>query len=372
VIIKEVQAVPFTLPYREPFRMSTGTIHAAENVLVMIIPDRGPVGLGETQPVSSIQGCGETQLSVVQVIRKVYVPILVNRDPSELNRIAADLEAAAGACPYSRAAVMDALYDLFAKSLHVPLYKILGGHCRSKLEMVWPIGMSSERELEREAKTALERHYRKIKLKVGAPDPRRDIDRFHQLQRLANETISLRVDANAGYSYAQALKLLRALKTASLDIFEQPLSDWDYAGLARLAGLSEIAIMADESCTTVQTALELISIRAASIFDLKLPKNGGIHFAKVIADIAGAANIPVYPGSNPSSSIGAAAAIHFFASLKHCLAGDFNVGQAKSLSGDITKQGIRLDEPFAYVPDGEGIGLELDEKKLGSFSVSLN
>ncbi|MCK4814275.1 hypothetical protein KA005_00780 [bacterium] len=367
--IKEIEVIPFSIPYETPVKIATGLLISAENVLVRIATDNGIMGLGETQPLPPFQGCSETQGSIVQVIRNSYIPVLLDRDPADIERIMEDLDSTVRGCSYAVTAVGDALFDLLAKSLHIPLFKLLGGLYRKKIEMVWSVGMSSTKEMEKEAQRASERGYRKLKIKIGSPDPIEDIEHAFAIRKILGNDVSFRVDANAGYRLKDAIQALKAMLDVNLEFVEQPLPIWDYDGLAKLSLLLRLPIMADESCNTPQSALELVKRKAADIFDIKLAKNGGIYYAKKIAAIAQAANIPLYAGSQPCSSVGAATAAHFFAATSNVIAGDFNIGPDGWLSDDIVKVPLAVQRPFAIVPDGVGIGVEVDEAKLARFSV---
>jgi muconate cycloisomerase len=368
--ISEIEVIPFSLPYKTPFRMSTGIIHTADNVLVKIFADNGLVGLGETQPVPGMQGCTETQASICEVINTHCSPLLEGQEPRDIDKIMESLESVMLDSRYAMAAVCNGLYDLLAKSLNIPLYDLLGGLYRGQIEMVWPIGIQPTTEVEQEVQLAKKKGYRKIKIKVGSPDRDEDIEHISAAQSLGGKEFSLRIDANGCYSFSEALHIIQAVNMDSLDLIEQPLPFWDIDGLAKLSNLIDIPIMADESCHSVQSALELAKKKAVSIFDIKLEKNGGIHNASKIAAIAQAANISLYAGGNPGSSISAATSVHFFAALPNVMGGDFNVGQAKSLSGDIAAKPLELKEPFVLVPNGPGIGIDLDEKKLAKYAVS--
>jgi muconate cycloisomerase len=368
--ISELEVIPFTLPYKTPFRMSTGLIHTADNVLVKIIADNGLVGLGEAQPVPGMQGCSETQKSICEVINTFYSPILLGKDPSDISAIMKALELILYDCRYAVASVCNGLYDLLAKSLNVPLYNLLGGLYSKQIEMVWPIGIQSTTEVEEEVRAAKKNGYRKIKIKVGATDPDEDIEHISAALRFGGHDCSLRIDANGSYTISEALRIIKTAKSDNLELVEQPLPIWDYDGLAKLSGLIDIPIMADESCHTVQSALELVKKQAVSIFDIKLDKNGGIHNANKIGTIAHASNLPLYAGSNPGSSISAATSAHFFAALPNVIGGDFNMGQAKALADDIAQKPLEMEGPYVLIPEGPGIGIDLDEKKLSKYAVS--
>jgi L-alanine-DL-glutamate epimerase-like enolase superfamily enzyme len=370
--IKEIEVIPYKIPYSQPVRISTGVLENADNVLVKLIGDNGIIGIGETQPMPIFQGCSETMESITQVINHNYEPVLRGRDPTDLKKIMFDIDNAVNGAIYASAAVSDALYDLLAKFYGVPLYKILGGLFRDRIEMVWSIGMKSKSEMEKEASWALDKKFRKIKIKVGSPNTSDDIENAFAVRKVLGDKISFRVDANAGYTFKDALYVIKTLNEIHLAFVEQPLSVWDYDGLAKLSSSLDVPIMADESCNSVNSALELIKRQAASIFDIKLAKNGGIFHAQKIESIAHACNIPLYAGNQPCSSIGAAAAVHFYAAMPNVIAGDFNNGPVGWLAGDIVKRPLKLDMPFALVPlTGLGIGVELDEKKLADYAASI-
>lgn len=370
--IKEIEVIPYKIPYSQPVKISTGLLENAENVLVKLIGDNGIVGIGETQPMPFFQGCAETMESVTKMITFNYEPILRGRDPTDLGKIMLDIDAAVSGALYASAAVSDALYDLLAKFYSVPLYKMLGGLFRDRIEMVWSIGIKSTSEMEKEASWALGKKYSKIKIKVGSSNPSDDIEHAYAVRKVLGNKISFRIDANAGYTYKDALFVIRALSRLNLEFVEQPLPVWDYDGLAKLSTCLDVTLMADESCNSVQSALELIKKQAVSIFDIKLAKNGGIFHAQKIGFLAQTSNIPLYAGNQPSSSIGAAAAAHFYAAMPNVIAGDFNNGPAGWLAGDIVKKPLELDMPFALVPlEGVGICVELDETKLAKYAVSI-
>jgi len=367
--IQDIEVIPFSIPCAYPIRISAGVMEAVQNVLVRITTDTGVAGLGETQPLPSLQGCSETQASVVEVITKAYAPLLLGRSPIHIGKILEDLDGAARGNFPAISAVGDALYDLLAKSLGVPLYTLLGGLYRDCIEMVWSVGMKSTAEMVSEARRAMDRGYRKLKIKVGSHEAAEDVEHAFEVRKAIGVHASFRIDANGGLTLAGALNLLKALKGVGLEFVEQPLPVWDIDGLSQLSGLIDIPIMADESCHSVHSALELVKKQAAAIFDIKLMKNGGIHNARKVAAVAQAANIPIYSGGNVGSSIGAGAAAHFYASTPNVIAGDFNLGPCGWLTADLAKQPLHVEGPFAFVPKGPGIGIDLDEKKLAKYKV---
>jgi muconate cycloisomerase len=368
--IDGVEVIPIRVPNRIPLKLSTVVLEHQDNVVVRLRAGT-LVGLGETQPLAGFQGCTESQPTIVPLIRERMTPVLLGRSPFEVERIVQDLAAAAAASPYATAAVVDALYDLIAKAYGVPLHQLLGGLYRDRLPVVWTIGIQDRRRMAAEARWATDRGFRLIKIKIGAGPAGEDIANVAAVRDAVGPAVGLRVDANGALDFDRALGLLRDLAPFKLELVEQPLGLDDLDGMARLIELAGVPVMPDESLHTLQSALELVRRRAASIFGMKLAKHGGIYYAQRIAAIAQAARLPIYPGGQPGTSIGAATAAHFYAATWNAsVGGDFHVGPAGWLAGDIVKSPLVVTDGHAFVPEGAGIGVEVDDAKLARYTVS--
>ena len=101
------------------------------------------------------------------LIRDRLAPLLVGRSAFDVERIVRDMDAVAQASPYAKAAVIDALYDLIARVYGVPLYQLLGGLYRDRIPVVWTIGIKDSAAMAEEARWAIGRGFRLLKLKVG-------------------------------------------------------------------------------------------------------------------------------------------------------------------------------------------------------------
>jgi muconate cycloisomerase len=350
-------------------KLSTMLLEFQENVIVRLRAG-DLTGIGETEPLRGFQGCAESQATIVHMIRERFTPVLLGRDPSDIEKIVRDLENSIWGSPYAKAGVINALYDLMAKTLRLPLCQLLGGCYREKIPVVWTIGIKDSKEMAKEALWALERGYRLLKLKIGAAAIDVDVQNIAVIREAVGPDIGLRVDANGALSFSQALELLKRLAPFDLELVEQPLPIGDLDGMARLIELSGIPIMPDESLHSPESALELVQKRAASIFGMKLAKHGGVYYAQKIAAIAQAAHLPIYPGNQPSTSVGSATAAHFFAATWNAtLGGDFHMGPAGWLADDIVENPLVIRDGHAFVPMGIGIGMELDEDKLAKYAV---
>ena len=109
---------------------SLGTHRGSRYVLVKVHTDEGITGIGEAtvMPMWS----GETQGGTKVVIKEYLAPALVGEDPFNVEHLLWKMERAVVGNPFSKAALEMTLLDLIGKKLHVPVYQLLGGRCRSE------------------------------------------------------------------------------------------------------------------------------------------------------------------------------------------------------------------------------------------------
>lgn len=125
----------------------------------------------------------------------------------------------------------------------------------------------------------------------------------------------IRIDANQAWNVAHTSEVLAAISKSGIvvDYLEQPTLARDFAALAKVKAISEIPIMADESCFMPEDLDELIKLGAMDLVNLKLLKSGGLTNARSMAKRALDAGIGVYVGSmmEGDQSLSAAATLAF-------------------------------------------------------------
>ena len=117
-----------------------------------------------------------------------------------------------------------------------------------------------------------------LKLKVGT-DAAGDLDRVRAVRAAAGPGVRIRLDANQGWTPREAVRMIRAMEDAGLDLelVEQPVARWDLDGLAWVSDRVQVPILADESVFGVRDLVEVIRRRAADMVNVKLAKCGGLH-----------------------------------------------------------------------------------------------
>ena len=373
VRIQNVTALPLRIPFSAPFTIAAPHEQTRDHVDVMLVQidtNEGVSGIGETQAWRR-QASSEVLLNLVRVVEEIFRPILLGRNPLEIAGLLHELNGTVYNSLYAQAAVGDALYDLAGKILNVPVCELLGGRCRDKIRVGLPLSINSNTDaMVQKARQAYDQGYRHLRVKIGM-DPLVDVANVRRLRQEFGDTIVLRADANGGMYYEQALPLLKKLEAFDLDIVEQPVPMWDLDGMALLARSVAIPISADESLSTDTSLIEIIKRRAASIMQTKVGKNGGIHYTRKLWAIADAAGIGIFPGNHPATSIATASVAHLCAAWPSLrLVGDFQAGACDMLGADVVKSPIVVRDGFVIVPDGPGLGMELDPEKVRKFRVT--
>jgi muconate cycloisomerase len=312
--ITNVDAFPFRLPVRRSFKWASLQIPLGGFVYVRIDTDEGLVGHGEATPLPDWGGDfgkpgGETQRTVVTIIKDVIAPTLIGLDPTEVERAHLEMDRVLRGNVYARNAVDMALHDIWGKTVGQPLYRLLGGRLRDSVRIAHMVGIMPNDEALEEAAAAVADGVSALQIKGGI-DPDRDIDLIQRLRERLDRRVFLRLDANQGYGRAKpAIRVLDALADARLDMIEQPVEG--RAEMAIATAGSPVPVMADESCWDALDALDVVRHRAADAISVYLAKAGGIVRARRMAAIAEAAQLPCDVNGSIESGIGNAANLHF-------------------------------------------------------------
>lgn len=370
--ITGVECIPLHIPFKVPFKIASGAARdVMETLLVKVRTDQGVIGIGETHAWRR-QGSAETLPGLINVIERQFEPMVLGRSPFDIASIMHDLEQRMYHTHYAQAAIGDALYDIVGKLLNVPVYQLLGGKCRDKVRVAAVLSMRGTVDSMLESAAEFyEKGFRHLVLKIGV-DTALDLANAEALRKKYGDGIELRVDANAGLDYDQALRLLRRLEPFDIETVEQPLAIWDIDGMAALARAVTMPLMADESVSTEQSLLDIIRKRAASSAQTKIAKNGGIHRIQRLWHLLATAGLGINPGNHPSASVATASVAHMCAAWPQpVMAGVFAVGVSGALADDIVEVPIRPVNGEIAVPEGAGLGVTFDEAAIKRLRVDI-
>jgi muconate cycloisomerase len=333
---------------------------------VQVHTDEGLIGLGEATVAP--RWSGETSQSCVAIVHGLIAPVLTGEDPTQVNHLRRLVEGVIRLNPFTKAAVEMALWDLAGKAAGVPVYQLLGGKVREEMPIRMVVGSIDIPQAVELARKFLDKGVRCLKVKVGL-DPDQDFERVKAIRELAGPDIPISVDANCGWTVPQARQTLQRLREFNILFAEQPISTADRSELAALRRHTDIPIMADESAFTCGDVWHLTTERAVDVISVYPGKNGGIQATLEAVHVAKAAGIPCAMGSNLELGIGTAAMLHLGAALPTIASerypGDF-IGPLYH-EADMLKTPLTLGPAAARVPEGPGLGVELDEQQLEKY-----
>ncbi len=340
---------------REPLVWPGGTRQSASGLLVEIHTDEGIVGLGEAP--------GPTLPTIRTIIEEELTQFLVGQDPLRTEWLVHRMEeftrnwSRMGA--YAIAGLEIALLDLKGKALGVPVAQLLGGFCREQVPVVGYLFIDEPEANARKAAAFVEAGTTELKLKVGR-DFAQDHDAIAAIRDAVGPEAKLRIDANMMWSVPAAIKWIRGLEQFDLQYVEQPVPDFDVQGLAQVRRSVSVPIAADEACTDLRSALELIKADACDVFVVYPSEAGGLTRARQIAAVADAAGKWCAIGSWAELGVATTANAHLVASsTSFPFASDTHYPLQES---DVLTQPVEMGNGFIEVTGAPGLGVEIDRE----------
>jgi L-alanine-DL-glutamate epimerase-like enolase superfamily enzyme len=198
--------------------------------------------------------------------------------------------------------------------------------------------------------------YRHIKVKVGL-DGAEDFRRVQAVRQAVGPDISIRLDANQGWKPKEAVRLIRRMEDAGLDIelVEQPVAAWDFEGLKQVTDHVDTDVMADESAFSLRDVFRLLSMRACDLINVKLMKAGGLGPAAKIAALAESAGVGCMMGCMLESKVGITAAAALSAGRTVFVKNDLDA--ADLMASDPVEGGISYEANELVLPERPGLGI---------------
>lgn len=362
--IARVEVIPVEVPRRGSFDLQRGRTPASSPfTVVRITTHEGVVGYGE----------GDTTVrSLYTVAQDHLAEALLGHDAFDLTGIHARLNAIEmmlterlGHWNCVRCAIDMALHDVMGKTLGVPLYKLLGGKQRDAFDIVKNIGVSDPDATAETAKLWREQGYRHIKLRVGGSHEL-DIARLKAVRGALGSTVNIRVDANQAWTPKEAIARIRDIEAYAVSGVEQPCKFWDMAGNAEVVRAVSVPIISDEGFWTLADARQVLEARAADLLHVYLGKCGGLRESMKIAALAESFGASITVGERVPLGISEAAHAHYAAALPNA---HFPAALAYDLNEhDLLRTPVRKEGGRMYVPDGPGLGIEVDEDALQHYT----
>ncbi|WP_407728517.1 mandelate racemase/muconate lactonizing enzyme family protein (plasmid) [Priestia megaterium] len=369
-----------------PFAYSQGWVTKRSTTVVEIITDQGVSGWGETFSV----GLQAPEIAA-SVIESVLKPLIIGEDPLAIEVLWHKMYhytrdyGRKGVVIGAISAIDIALWDIMGKVTNQPIYKLLGGAFREKVQayatgFFRTEGQGESKKMVSEALKHVSDGFDLMKIKIGF-GIKDDLQVVNHIRDAVGDEIALMIDTNHAYSAIDAIRLGKALEPLNLRWFEEPVVPEDIAAYKHVKGQINIPIASGEAEFTVFGFRDLLESKAIDIAQPDVCLVGGFTACKHIMALAYAYGVEINPHVW-GTAIGQYASLHLLAATPishHSLFAQQPIFEYDTsphpFRTNLVEIPINHVDGWVEIPQGAGLGLNLNRdflKKHGTlFSHSL-
>jgi len=364
--IAKLEFIPINIPYTHREVSSQVNRDGVSDVIVKATTDDGLVGWGEA--------CSGANLASVEEALRAMAPFVLGRSPWSSEAIRADLWHKGiwmfrkPTASFAYAGIDMALWDICGKASNQPVYNLFGGKVRESADYFYYLARGTAESLVGQCREGVARGYRVFYLKVGL-----DIAAECEMVRIVRETLGpdrrLRLDANGAWTVNQAIRNLDMLDQFHIDFIEQPVMPDPVASMQEVRARTRVAVCANEGMWTAEDAYQQITRRTADVYCFSPYWVGSLAQFQRLSRVAAMEGLQVCKHTHGEFGIAAAAAHHIVLTLPNIV--DGNQQTAQMMCDDVLKTPLPITHgPEWGVPEGVGLGIEVDEEKVRRYHES--
>lgn len=359
----------------QAFESASMRFDRRQHCLVEIVCEDGTIGWGE---------CLGPALPNAAVV-KAYASALVGRNPLETEVIWSELynllrdQGQRGLTVTALSGIDIALWDIKGKHLSAPISLLLGGRFRNSV-MAYATGFFRKDGVDRPSDVAQEatgyvkEGFHAVKIKIGF-DVEEDLRAIEALREALGPRIRLMIDANHGYDVLEAIEVGKRAAAYNIDWFEEPVVPEQLGAYRAVRSGQPVPVAGGETWHGRYGMLEPLATRAIDIIQPDICGTGGFTEMRRIADLAAVYGVRCVPHVW-GTGVAIAAGLQFIAALAP------NPQRVKPiepiLEFDRTHNPFRqavLTQPIEHrsgvvtIPDGPGLGIEINRSALEEFAL---
>ena len=372
--IASLETFVLEFPFRSPFLIAGGVAghpgQPSARVFVRLETSDGAVGWGEATPTP--RWTYETTETIVSTLTKYLAPAVKDIDVWNFDALHRAMDRAISpgvttGSPLAKSAIDVAAHDALGRALGVPVCQLLGGRRRTSFDLSWMISVSEPAGATKLAEEGLAAGYDVFDVKVGMHCEAGDLELVRATRKVVGDRV-IQVDANRGYRLAAARRQAERFAEFGVTLFEQPLDGFNLSGYRTLCASSPVEIGLDESLRSVADLIEYVRADAIHVAVAKIQRNSGFHRSRQLCETAEAAGLGLSLSGLTETDLGLAAGLHLAAAFGITplqLNGPQYI-ETPFLSRRIWTGGGKVD-----LPDGPGLGVEVDEKWVRKYAVRV-
>jgi L-alanine-DL-glutamate epimerase-like enolase superfamily enzyme len=361
--IAKLEFFPVSVPYTHREVSSLVNRDGVTDIVVKATADNGLVGWGES--------CSGADAGSVLGALRAMAPFVMGCSPWESERIRQELWHRGiwswrqhTAC-FAYPGIDMALWDICGKACGEPLYNLFGGKTRERASYFFYCSQGTNDHVAAQAREGLAKGFRVFYLKVGL-----DIEAELEMVRTLRQTIGpepkIRLDANAAWRVNEALRNLARLDKFNIDFIEQPVVQDPPAGMREVRDRGDVAVSANEGLWTPEDAVRQMAARTAEVYCFSPYFAGSLAQFQRLCWLAHYQGLEICRHTHGELGITAAACHHILLTLPNVVEG--NQQTAHLMTDDIVTEEIPITNgPEWGVPEGPGIGVDVDPEKLGRY-----
>jgi D-galactarolactone cycloisomerase len=364
--IKEIRVHLLQKKLTSSMRISRGGFDVRHHLIVEVVTDEGITGLGE--------GVGNARL-IQQILSGAMIEQALGLDPLNIELVRDKLIDShvymeqKGSVICAASAIEMACWDIKGKALNVPVFQLLGGLYRDKIEayasdIYWE---EDPRQMGGNASRAKSLGYQTIKAHLGCKSPEEETLRVEALRDAIGPDIGLMIDLNGGYNRLQAFQAAKLWEPFNLRWLEEPINPNQIDCLADLRNRISVPIAAGENEFRVHGFKQLFDNNAVDVAMPDIGRAGGIQETRNICVLAESYGVLVSP-HNYSSGVLLGATIQLMASVPNAHLLEIDTSD-NAVYQELLIEPLQIKDGFVRVPEFPGLGVELTEEVLKKYSV---
>ncbi|MCP4405023.1 MAG: mandelate racemase/muconate lactonizing enzyme family protein [bacterium] len=386
--IRDISTFILRVPLGEKrFYSSQCAFPERNSFLVRIETDEGLVGWGEGGqygPPEPVAAC----------VNAVLAPLIIGEDAGEPIKLWEKMYAHTrdfgqkGSYIEAISAIDVALWDISGKSLNVPVYRLLGGAFRDSVAAYATGGYytgqdylelnSNLESLAKEAASYRDAGFKVMKIKIGLLSVEEDVQRVAAMKEAVGADMRILVDANHAYNVSTAIRIGKQLEQYDVGWIEEPVTPEDREGYRRIRQEVNIPIAGGECEYTRYGFRDFLAGGCVDIAQPDISVCGGLSEFMKIQALASSFGVWVIPHVW-GSGVAIATALHAIATippfphtanpipLQNEPVIEFD-RSPNPLRDELLTTSIALVESRLPVPQGAGLGIEIDETVLQKYS----
>jgi D-galactarolactone cycloisomerase len=373
--IVEINAYILESRLSQAFSFSQYQYDTRRGLLVEVVTDDGLSGWGESF------GSPEA----IRALINEFKPLVIGHDSTAIEVIWESLynryrdRGIKGVVISAISALDIALWDLMGKRHGVPIYGLLGGAFRDRVQ-AYATGMymqdydNAERLFQEEAVSYVDSGFLAMKMKVGF-GVNKDIQLVKAVRQVIGPEVGLMIDANHAYDAVAAIRLGRAIRGLEIDWFEEPVCPENLQGYIECRKALTIPIAGGECEWTRFGFREILTRHAMDIIQPDLCLAGGISECRKIAAMSNAFAVRYIPHAW-GTGIALAATLQFLAALPPNPLSSYPIEPI--LEFDQTEHPFRMEvistpivqvDGFVKIPQGPGLGVGVNKEAVLRYRV---